>query len=417
MKRAIFSGLLGLLAMAGAGVSAASAQTLLIDELMYHPASEELSEQWLELYNPGDVPQDISGWSFTKGITYTFPTGTVVDAGSYLVVASDVEAFGLAYPDVENVVGNWSGNLSKNGEKVELVNVAGVVICSVSYSNQGDWARRELTYEEIYKRDGWSWNCEHAGLGKSAELVNPRLPLSLGQNWESSRVAGGTPGSINSVSDNLEAQAPLLSDPRHMPVVPRSDERVNLSVRVTTLSAETPDVQVFWRAKSDNRFAVIQLFDSGNLSEHGDALAGDGVFSNYIPAQKLGTVVEFYFTARIGEGPQRVYPQVLPNDQGRSPWLAFQVDEERVDAQQTQPFLRVILPTVEYDYLVKKLWASGASDALAGGTLIYQAPGGQMPEVFYQSGFRNRGNGSISWKPHNIRIKIPRDRSWKTAPT
>lgn len=413
MKRAFFSGLLGLLAGLGVGVSAAFAQTLLIDELMYHPASEELSEQWLELYNPGNVPQDISGWSFTKGISYTFPAGTVVEAGSYLVVASDVEAFGLAYPDVENVVGNWSGNLSKNGEKVELANAAGVVICSVSYSNQGDWARRELTHEEIYNRDGWSWNCEHAGLGKSAELVNPRLPLSLGQNWESSRVAGGTPGRANSVSENLETQAPLLSDPRHVPVVPRSDERVNLSVRVTTLSAETPEVQVFWRANSGNRFAGVQLFDSGNLSEHGDALAGDGVFSNYIPAQKLGTVVEFYFTVRIGEGPQRVYPQVIPNDQGRSPWLVFQVDEERVDAQQTQPFLRVILPAVEYDYLVKKLWASGASDALVSGTLVYQAPGGQMAEAFYQSGFRNRGNGSISWKPHNIRIKIPRDRSWE----
>jgi hypothetical protein len=250
-------------------------------------------------------------------------------------------------------------------------------------------------------------------VGQIGRAGEPRLPLSLGQNWESSRVAGGTPGRANSVSENLETQAPLLSDPRHVPVVPRSDERVNLSVRVTTLSAETPEVQVFWRANSGNRFAGVQLFDSGNLSEHGDALAGDGVFSNYIPAQKLGTVVEFYFTVRIGEGPQRVYPQVIPNDQGRSPWLVFQVDEERVDAQQTQPFLRVILPAVEYDYLVKKLWASGASDALVSGTLVYQAPGGQMAEAFYQSGFRNRGNGSISWKPHNIRIKIPRDRSWE----
>jgi hypothetical protein len=215
MKRAYFSGLLGLLAMASVGVSAASAQTLLIDELMYHPASEELSEQWLEIYNPGNVPQDISGWSFTKGISYTFPTGTVVEAGSYLVVASDVEAFGLAYPDVENVLGNWSGNLSKNGEKVELANAAGVVICSVSYSNQGDWARRELPHEEIYNRDGWSWNCETCRVGQIGRAGEPaaRLYPWGAKNWESSRLPDEPGPCMTSAQRKFGTLSASLSDP------------------------------------------------------------------------------------------------------------------------------------------------------------------------------------------------------------
>jgi hypothetical protein len=413
MKREFFYGLFSFLAMALIGATAGSAQPILINELMYHPASAELSEQWLELYNPADTPQELSGWSFTKGISYTFPEGSRIEAGGYLVVASNLEAFRQLYPDVENVLGDWSGNLAKNGENVELSDAQGNSVCKVKYSNQGDWAQRQLTTEEIYNRDGWSWYCEHAGLGKSAELVNPQMPISLGHNWEASQIMGGSPGSANSVSQSLVLQPPLLSEPRHMPAIPHSDEQVALSIRVTTPLGQAATVMAYWREHSSFRFNSVRLHDSGNLKEHGDAVAADGVYSNFIPAQSVGTVVEFYFTAQLAGGALRTYPQVLPNSQGRAAWLAYQVDEESVSPEEKQPFLRLVLSEVEYEYLDRRLWAVGASRALASGTLVYQAPGDSLPEVFYQTGFRNRGNGSVAWNPHNVRIKIPKDQSWE----
>jgi hypothetical protein len=147
--------------MACVGVSAAFAQTLLIDELMYHPASEELSEQWLELYNPGNVPRIFPAGASPR--ESAIPSGRHGGRSRFLSGGRlGCGGFRPRLSDVENVLGNWSGNLSKNGEKVELANAAGVVICSVSYSNQGDWARRELTHEEFITAT-LRGNCEHAG--------------------------------------------------------------------------------------------------------------------------------------------------------------------------------------------------------------------------------------------------------------
>ena len=47
----------------------------MITELMFHPASvpENESREWLELYNiPGSGVADLSGWKFTKRISYNY---------------------------------------------------------------------------------------------------------------------------------------------------------------------------------------------------------------------------------------------------------------------------------------------------------------------------------------------------------
>jgi hypothetical protein len=41
----------------------------------------------VELHNPTGTPIDLSGWAFTEGIDFTFPSQTVLAAGGYLVVA------------------------------------------------------------------------------------------------------------------------------------------------------------------------------------------------------------------------------------------------------------------------------------------------------------------------------------------
>lgn len=62
-------------------------QDVVINEIMYHPASENLRESYIELYNPGTLETDLSGWRFTKGLPFVFPTNTMLGPGGYLVVA------------------------------------------------------------------------------------------------------------------------------------------------------------------------------------------------------------------------------------------------------------------------------------------------------------------------------------------
>src|SRR6267154_1164873 len=73
---------------------------VVINEIMYHPASGNVLESYVELRNLDNVTTNISGWHFTKGIEFTFPTNTTLGAGAYLVVAADRTAFTNKYPGV-----------------------------------------------------------------------------------------------------------------------------------------------------------------------------------------------------------------------------------------------------------------------------------------------------------------------------
>jgi hypothetical protein len=54
-----------------------------INEIHYHPALTGEAE-WVELHNQMVVRVDVSGWSFTEGIDFTFPEGSVMEPGDYL---------------------------------------------------------------------------------------------------------------------------------------------------------------------------------------------------------------------------------------------------------------------------------------------------------------------------------------------
>src|SRR6266496_2608771 len=51
----------------------AQGQMVVINEIMYHPPTTNLLEEWFEIYNPGTNAVDLSGWQVTKGIQFTFP--------------------------------------------------------------------------------------------------------------------------------------------------------------------------------------------------------------------------------------------------------------------------------------------------------------------------------------------------------
>src|SRR3954465_237570 len=62
---------------------------VIINEVMYHAASQNPTDEWIELYNRGGAPVNLAGWSFDKGITYTFGN-TTLNPGQYLVLARDL---------------------------------------------------------------------------------------------------------------------------------------------------------------------------------------------------------------------------------------------------------------------------------------------------------------------------------------
>ena len=85
------------------------AANVVVNEIMYHASSQNVSDEWVELFNRSASTVDLSGWHFGKGIDYTFAPGTSLPAGGYLVVAHDLATFNAKYPSVSNVVGGATG--------------------------------------------------------------------------------------------------------------------------------------------------------------------------------------------------------------------------------------------------------------------------------------------------------------------
>src|SRR4030042_1666800 len=163
---------------------------ILISEIMYHPyhsvidpiEPEDIRQEYIEIYNNGDYDVSLVGWRFSNGVDFAFPDARTLYRGQYLVVAADVNAFKAKYPTVTNVVGGWDGHLSNSGEAVELIDEMGNRIDHLHYSDEGDWAVRELGPVDYFHR-GWNWNYEHDGGGKAMGLRTMNWPNEHGQNW------------------------------------------------------------------------------------------------------------------------------------------------------------------------------------------------------------------------------------------
>src|SRR5881628_1815166 len=151
---------------------------LVFNEIMYHPATNEPALEWVELKNQMAVDVDISGWSIAGAIQYSFPSNTIVRGGAFLVVAISPGAL-LAATGLTNVAGPFTGRLSNNGERLQLVNNSGRVVDEVNYGVDGDWP------------------VAPDGSGVSLAKLDPETASGPAENWASSEQVGGTPGAEN----------------------------------------------------------------------------------------------------------------------------------------------------------------------------------------------------------------------------
>ncbi|MEM7390950.1 MAG: lamin tail domain-containing protein, partial [Verrucomicrobiota bacterium] len=130
----------------------AQAFNVVINEVHYDSVSNARPNEFLEIYNPGTQAVDMTGWTFTRGVDYSFPFGSTINGGDYLIVAQDSNAFFGVYGFMP--FGQWeSGDrLNNDGETIRLENGAGDTIDEVDYglsfpwptASQGDGPSMEL---------------------------------------------------------------------------------------------------------------------------------------------------------------------------------------------------------------------------------------------------------------------------------
>lgn len=161
----------------------ASTPDVVITEIMYNDLSDNDSLEFIELFNNGMGVASLGGMSFDQGVDYTFPAGTTLNPGSYLLVAANAAAVNSIF-GVSGTMEWTGGNLSNSGEDISIVNSLDSVIDYVDYDDRAPWD---------FRPDGF---------GYSLVLCDPNEDNSLVSSWwrETNRVAGHytSPGAMNS---------------------------------------------------------------------------------------------------------------------------------------------------------------------------------------------------------------------------
>jgi hypothetical protein len=183
---------------------------VVINEIMHSPLS---GGEYVELYNPGAQPIDLSGWQVgVADERYRLPFGTMLGPTSYLVLADTQPALTNAYAELGNgaaMVERYPGyklwdwpivftsateyasrvrevdalTLPGTGGTVQVLDVMTNVIDAVTYAIASPWP---------------------TNTGSSLELIHVSDDNSVATNWRLSAIVG-TPGGENSATADTDS--------------------------------------------------------------------------------------------------------------------------------------------------------------------------------------------------------------------
>jgi hypothetical protein len=154
------------------GCSNVEIPSLTITKIMYNPntttdfpISNDL--EFIEIQNTGNTTVDLTGIYFSgTGFVYQFPAFSEIFPGSRKILVSNPSIFMAKYGIPAS--GQFTRNLSNNGEKLVLADGFGNVIDSVRYSSLPPWP-------------------DANGNGSYLEVIDPLSDNSIASNWTASK--------------------------------------------------------------------------------------------------------------------------------------------------------------------------------------------------------------------------------------
>lgn len=151
--------------------------SIMISEIHYNPSAELQGDdddfEFLEIFNLEKERVDISGFKFTDGIGFTFPEGSYIDPGEFILLAKNpfvYDTSGRQYFRIE------TGRLNNAGEILTLRDSEDYII------------------DQVHFDDHYPWPRDPDGNGPSLELISPLLNNALASSWRASEGTGGSPG-------------------------------------------------------------------------------------------------------------------------------------------------------------------------------------------------------------------------------
>ncbi len=153
-------------------------------------------DEFIEISNSSTEALDLSGFSFSSGISFVFPEGSMIEPLGSLVIAKDPDDFRSVFTTFTDSLFDFTGALSNGGETIALSDASGSGLWSVSYD------------------DAFPWPAGADGSGESLQLRASATDFSSPSEWLS---ALPTPGRW--ASQDRPAQPPTNPVPAPMPLV------------------------------------------------------------------------------------------------------------------------------------------------------------------------------------------------------
>jgi hypothetical protein len=164
-----------------------AAGEMVISEIHYNPSFQQGQDtdwEFIELYNPSDVPVNLSGWRFASGIDFAFPDGLVTASHSFVVLAANSDSCGTLIPP-EISAFTWETGIGLDNSEASII-----------LERWDGSVADEVMYEDD---DGWS--VQPDGGGPSLSLMDAESENNAPDAWTFSLSVGGTPGSPNASWD------------------------------------------------------------------------------------------------------------------------------------------------------------------------------------------------------------------------
>ncbi len=190
----------------GSGNESPAVGPIVINEIMYSPASGGQNEEYIELRNitgsAVNLYEDVNGtnvgWKFTNGIKYTFSPGISIPGNDYLLIVKTDPAYftGTLYsvPGGITVLGPYEGRLSNGGEKLELSKPGDL----------DDWGQQtyirvdRVVYSDGYHPDNpWETDPWPSSPDAGGHSLNRTTPGNYGNDIANWHAAAPSPGSVN----------------------------------------------------------------------------------------------------------------------------------------------------------------------------------------------------------------------------
>ena len=150
---------------------------IVFSEIMYNdPGGGVDSLEFVEFYNYSDQPIDMTNYSISDGVSFTFPQYSLASE-SYVVVCKFPQTLKNVFNLSDNDVFGWSDtgsvSLNNNGEILQLSDANGQIVDEVEYFPTNEWHQQEVD-----------------GFGHSLEFCDYTLDNNIGSHWFASSEIG-----------------------------------------------------------------------------------------------------------------------------------------------------------------------------------------------------------------------------------